>query len=100
MGVTSPKPKKRRELYSASNWTPREPIRRVKRSYSRRRKQKVLLFLVHHRIFILMNGIDSYDKQTRVLENMPEVLEEGYRRPNTAEAQNYFLIGDDFIIRR
>jgi hypothetical protein len=72
----------------------------MKRSYSRRRKQEVLLFLVHHRIPIPMNGIDSYDKQTRVLENMPEVLEEGYRRPTTAEAQNYFLIGDDSIIRR
>jgi hypothetical protein len=72
----------------------------VKRSYSRCRKQKVLLFLVYHRIPILMNGFDSYDKQTRVLENTPKVLEKNYRRPTIAEAQNYFLIGDDSIIRR
>jgi hypothetical protein len=72
----------------------------VKRSYSRRRKQEVLLFLVHHRISIPINDINSYDKQTRVLEDMPEVLEEGYRRPTTAKAQNYFHIGDNSIIRR
>jgi hypothetical protein len=100
MGVMSLKPNKRRGLYSASNWTSRGPIQRMKRSYFRRRKQEVLLFFVYHRISIPMNGIDNYDKQTRVLEDMPEVLEEGYKRPTTAEAQNYFLIGDDFIIRR
>jgi hypothetical protein len=58
----------------------------VKRFYFRRRKQKVLLFLVHYRIFIPMNGINNYNKQTRVLEDMPEVLEEGYRRPTIAKA--------------
>jgi hypothetical protein len=58
----------------------------MKRSYSRRRKQKVLLFFVHHRIPILINGINSYNKQTRVLKNMPEVLEKGYKRPTIAKA--------------
>jgi hypothetical protein len=58
----------------------------MKRFYSRRRKQKMLLFLVHHRIPIPTNGSNSYNKQTRILENMPKVLEEGYRRPTTAKA--------------
>jgi hypothetical protein len=45
-----PKPSKQVLLSPRRNYTPPNPIKRVKRSYSRSRKKQVLLFLCHHRI--------------------------------------------------
>jgi hypothetical protein len=84
----TPKPKKRRELYNAPDYCPLRPIIRNQRSYARRRKQDVLLFLVHHRIPITRT--DGY--KIRRLDGLPEVEEKGYRRPTAAEAAQYFNI--------
>jgi hypothetical protein len=87
-----PKSRKRRELYGTLNYCIPGPIRRIQRTYSRRRKQEVLLFLNHHRIHLSKNGIDGYEQPSRVLSGMDNVKEEGFRRPTAAEARDYFLI--------
>jgi hypothetical protein len=96
---TTPKPRKRRELFGTQNYCIPGPIRRLQRGYSRRRKQEVLLFLVHHRIPLSRNGIDGFEQPSRVLSIMPAVEEEGFRRPTTLEARDYFLIKNHSIIR-
>jgi hypothetical protein len=82
----SPKSKKRREYCIPG------PIIRIQRTYSRRRKQEVLLFLLHHRIPMRTNDVNGYLRPSRVLKGMPEVEEEGYRRPTLLEATEYFRI--------
>jgi hypothetical protein len=71
---------KRRELFNATDYCPPRPIIRSQRSYARRRKQDVLLCLVHHRI-----PTTRTDYKPRRLATLPYV-EEGYRRPTAAEA--------------
>jgi hypothetical protein len=88
----SPNPKKRRELLRAPNYCPPGPVRRIERTYSRRRKQEVLLFLVHHRIPMRTNDTSEYLRLYRILYGMPEVEEKGYRRPTTQKAAQYFRI--------
>jgi hypothetical protein len=83
---------KRRKLFSTSDCCVPRRRQRLKRSYFGRIKQEVLLFLVHHRIPLLSNGVDEYNKPTRVLKGLEGPVEEGYRRPTTAEAKDYFLI--------
>jgi hypothetical protein len=95
----SPKPKKRRELFPARDYCPPGPIRRAQRTYSRRRKQEVLLFLVHHRIPMRTNDINDYMRPSRVLDGMPDIEEEGFRRPTTLEAAQYFQIANEATIR-
>jgi hypothetical protein len=65
---------KRRELFNATDYCPPRPIIRSQRSYARRRKQDVLLFLVHHRI-----PTTRTDHKPRRLATLPDV-EESYRR--------------------
>jgi hypothetical protein len=90
---------KRRELFTTSDYCAPRRRQRLERSYSRRTKQEVLLFLVHHRIPLLSNGVDEYNKPTRVLKGLEGPVEEGYRRPTTAEAKDYFLIQAESTIR-
>jgi hypothetical protein len=89
---TTPKSRKRRELFGTLDYCIPGPVRRIERTYFRRRKQEVLLFLVHHRIPLLMNGIDGFEQPSRVLLGMEDVKEEGFRRPTTLKAKDYFLI--------
>jgi hypothetical protein len=93
------KSRKRRGLFDTLDYCIPGPVRRLERTYSRRRKQEVLLFLVHHRIPLLRNGIDGFDRPSRVLSGMPDVEEEGFRRPTTVEASDYFLIRNRSTIR-
>jgi hypothetical protein len=95
----SPEPKKRRELLRAPNYCPPGPVRRIERTYSRRRKQEVLLFLVHYRISMRTNDNSEYLRPSRVLHGMPEVEEKGYRRPTTQEAAQYFRVTSPVSIR-
>jgi hypothetical protein len=62
-----------------TGYCPPGPIRRIERTYSRRRKQEALLFLVHHRIPMQVNYTDKYLRPSRVLKGMPDVKEEGFR---------------------
>jgi hypothetical protein len=59
----------------------------------RRRKQDVLLFLVHHRIPTIRT-----DHKPRRLAGLPDVEEEGYGRPTSAEAARYFNITRDTTV--
>jgi hypothetical protein len=61
-------------------------IHRKQRTYSRRRKQQVLQFLLYHRIPI--NG----NKIGRPLSDEPPIEEPGYKRSTLSEAADYFRI--------
>jgi hypothetical protein len=88
----SPKSKRRRELFSAPGYCPPGPIRRIERTYSRRRKQEALLFLVHHRIPMQVNYTGKYLRPSRVSKGMADVKEEVFRRPTTRETAQDFRI--------
>jgi hypothetical protein len=90
----TPKPKKRRDLYCVPDYCLPRPVIRNQRSYSRRRKQNVLLFLVHHRIPITTT---DYHKPRR-LADLPDIKKTGYRRPTAAEAARYFNVTRDTTI--
>jgi hypothetical protein len=86
----SSKSKKRRGLFSAPGYYFPGPVRRIERTYFRRRQQEVFLFLVHHRILMQTNDKNEYLRPSRVLKGMPEIKEEGFRRPIIREAAQYF----------
>jgi hypothetical protein len=89
----TPKAKKHWELNDGSGYCPPRLIIRSQRSYARRRKQDVLLFLVHHRI-----PTSRTNHKPRKLATLPDP-EEGYRRPTAAEAARYFNIASENTVR-
>jgi hypothetical protein len=88
----SPKAKKARDLHKAPNYCPPGRVTRLERTYARRRKQDVLLFLVHYRIPLKKTSLNNYRAPNRVLAGLPEVEEKGYRRLTIEEAAEYFNI--------
>jgi hypothetical protein len=69
-----------------------KPIIRGERTYSNRRKQQVLLFVIHHRIPFKRNIYGEFIHPNRGLSNIEPVQEEGYRRTTISEATEYFKI--------
>jgi hypothetical protein len=80
----SPKSKKRRELFSAPGYCPLGPIRRIERTYSRRRKQEALLFLVHYRIPMQINYTGRYIRPSTVFPRKTRTIHCGTPKLNRA----------------
>jgi hypothetical protein len=59
----------------------------------------VLLFLVHYRIPLKKTSLNNYRTPNKMLASLPEVKEEGYRRPTTEEAAEYFNITNPSSVR-
>ncbi|KAI0184938.1 DDE superfamily endonuclease-domain-containing protein [Xylaria flabelliformis] len=94
-----PGPKKK-GLKDRSYTTPK-PIRRVERTYSKRRKVEVLLFIDNHRIPVTQTtreGALMPPNSSRILAGASPV-EEGYRRPYLREVAEYFKISNQTTIR-
>ncbi|KAI0855431.1 DDE superfamily endonuclease-domain-containing protein [Xylaria cubensis] len=92
-----PKPK---GLKDRTYRTPK-PIRRVERTYSKRRKVEVLLFLDNHRIPITQTTRDGDvmpPNTSRTLVGAFSV-EKGYRRPYLKEVAEYFKISSHSTIQ-
>jgi hypothetical protein len=68
----SPKAKKARDLHKAPNYCPSGRVTRLERTYACRRKQDVLLFLVHYRIPLKKTSLNNYRAPNRVLAGLPE----------------------------
>jgi hypothetical protein len=94
----SPKLAKQRELPRARDYCIPRPILRTQRTYSSRRKQEVLLFLLDHRIPMRTNDVNEYLRPSRILKGMPDFEEEVYRRPKLLEATEYFRIARESTI--
>jgi hypothetical protein len=104
----TPKPRKHRELSPSHSYSLPRPVKRVERSYSRRRKQDVLLFLFHHRIpktlntseFIHRSSIPAFTNSSRILSGLEDSVEDGFRRPTSKEAAVYFQIASEKTVRK
>ncbi|KAI0457719.1 hypothetical protein F5B21DRAFT_462881 [Xylaria acuta] len=80
-------------------YTPAKAIKRAERSYSKRRKVEVLLFIENHRI-----PIEKTTGSGHLLPPTPSqtlagasVVEEGFRRPFLREVAEYFKISKSTI---
>lgn len=90
MGATEPSAQQQRR---PSSYVPRGPVKRAQRTYSRRRKQDVLLFLIHHRIPLQRNYYNQPIRPTRGLSGLPGGdVADGLRRPTVQEAADHFQI--------
>jgi hypothetical protein len=85
--------RQRRTAVTADMHSLLPPVNRPQQSYARRRKQQVVLFLLHHRI-----PSDRPKRGRPIADELP-VEELGYRRPTFEEAAEYFKIESPNTVR-